>query len=204
MGCRAGSSRVWGETSHGEHVEQRPKDHKAQQWDMLKGQQMLLRYCNTVFWFCHFCPSPVAFVLLQTGNVVAAWLWPTGVTDQSTYFRATCAHFSWCFCCHNSLFPASALPWPSSEEATYFASDLSGKNVLLIASSCGRGVRSLVLGFKRIPNVGMHNVFLFLICFLGVLHLVQEMKLQHISPSTHRLPTSSQREGTRDQAFQLW
>lgn len=35
------------------------------------------------------------------------------------------------------------------------------KNVLGIAFSCGRGVLSLVLGFKRIPNVGTHTVFLF-------------------------------------------
>lgn len=56
--CRAlgpGSSRVRDETSRGECVEQGPKDQEAQQWDMLKGQQMLLRYCNTLFCICHYC-----------------------------------------------------------------------------------------------------------------------------------------------------
>lgn len=136
--CRAlssDSSRVRGETSHGERVERGPKDQEAQQWDTLKGQQMLLRYCNTLFCICHYCHSLLAFILSKptflcdglTGNVVAAWLWSMGVTDQSTCFKTMCSHFSWCLCCHKSLFPASALTWPSSEAGTYFASDLSGK-----------------------------------------------------------------------------
>lgn len=50
--------------------------------------------------------------------------------------------------------------------------------MLVIAFSCGTEVRSLVLGLKRIPNVGMHSVFMF--CFWGYAPCLGNKVIAHL------------------------
>lgn len=38
---------------------------------MLKGEQMLLSYCNTLFCFCHYCHSLLGFILSQA--YISVW-----------------------------------------------------------------------------------------------------------------------------------
>lgn len=62
----SGSSRPQGESSDGEGVEQGPQGSKSTTvWAMQKGQQMLLRCCNTLLCFCHHCHYLLAFILLH-------------------------------------------------------------------------------------------------------------------------------------------
>lgn len=62
----SGSSRAQGESSGGEGVEQGPQGSKSTTvWAMQKGQQMLLRCCNTLLCFCHHCYYLLDFILLH-------------------------------------------------------------------------------------------------------------------------------------------
>lgn len=166
----AGSSRVRSETSRGEHVEQGPKDHKAQEWDVLKGQQVLLRYCNTLFCFCHYCHSlfglhPTPSLHFCAMGWQGMWLlpgWDPWQWQISPPASKLCVLTSVDVSVVTTAFSLPLLLRdPHLKQVPILLQTWVEKKVLVIAFSCGRGLLSLVLGFKRIPNVGIHAVFLF-------------------------------------------